>query len=511
MRAAIYSRKSIITGKGESLENQVQMCKEHGKTIGVTEYLIYEDEGFSGGNTDRPQFKILMGDAKKKKFDVLICYRLDRVSRNTADFTALIDSLQKLNIGFVSIREQFDTSSPMGRAMMNIAAVFAQLERETIAERVRDNMLQLAKTGRWLGGNPPLGFKPVRTEINGKPASYLEPVNEELEVVKLVFKKYQELGSQYKVSKYLKEHNIAYRAWEVETIKRIITAPNYVAVDENVKKYCESYGITVIGEMNGNGIIPYNQKNGTNKFNPTTEWIYSVGQHKGIITSEEWLWCQKHRWKRRENATYNFGSTSNRYSFLTGMLKCAKCGESMRVTYGPKRKDGSRPLYYSCKKHGAYGGCTTSNIRMDKLDTEVINYLSNLKAPDINVEFKKADKSNIKKVKKSIEKNDIAIQNLVKQMAGLTAEASTYVVKELESLSKENSVLKIKLLELERESSSKDLQELNSQIFLSQISNFRSNFEKCETLDDKRMLVRNIVEMILWDSDTKKLRYKLVQ
>ncbi|MDO7204481.1 recombinase family protein [Paraclostridium bifermentans] len=87
-----------------------------------------------------------------------MCYRLDRVLRNIADFSSLIEDLQKYNISFVSIREQFDTSTPMGRAMMFIASVFAQLERETIAERVRDNMLELAKSGRWLGGTAPLGF-----------------------------------------------------------------------------------------------------------------------------------------------------------------------------------------------------------------------------------------------------------------------------------------------------------------------------------------------------------------
>lgn len=150
--AAIYSRKSIFTGKGESIENQIQLCKEYGDRLGIKKYLIYEDEGFSGGNTNRPKFQQLIKDAENKKFDVLICYRLDRISRNVADFSSTLELLEKNNISFISISEQFDTATPMGRAMVYIASVFAQLERETIAERVRDNMLQLAKTGRWFGG-----------------------------------------------------------------------------------------------------------------------------------------------------------------------------------------------------------------------------------------------------------------------------------------------------------------------------------------------------------------------
>ena len=161
MKAAIYSRKSIFTGKGESIENQIELCREYmskNYSDQKIEFLTYEDEGFSGGNINRPNFKKLLVDAKFKKFDALVCYRLDRISRNVADFSNTLELLQKNNISFISIREQFDTSTPMGKAMVYISSVFAQLERDTIAERVRDNMLQLSKTGRWLGGQEPYGF-----------------------------------------------------------------------------------------------------------------------------------------------------------------------------------------------------------------------------------------------------------------------------------------------------------------------------------------------------------------
>ena len=162
MIAAIYSRKSKYSTAGDSIDNQIQLCKEYAqnqlKDKNITDFIIYEDEGFTGGNINRPEYKKMMLDAKNKKFDILICYRLDRVSRSVSDFSSTLDNLQKNDIDFVSIREQFDTSSPMGRAMIYIASVFAQLERETIAERIRDNMYELAKTGRWLGGTPPYGF-----------------------------------------------------------------------------------------------------------------------------------------------------------------------------------------------------------------------------------------------------------------------------------------------------------------------------------------------------------------
>ena len=171
----IYSRKSKYTGKGESIENQVEMCKDylfsHVKDIDEKDIVVYEDEGFSAKNLERPMFKRMMADSKKEKVEYIVCYRLDRISRNVSDFSSLITDLNDRNISFVSIKEQFDTSTPMGRAMMYIASVFAQLERETIAERIRDNMLMLAKTGRWLGGTSPTGYKSEKVEqivVDGK-------------------------------------------------------------------------------------------------------------------------------------------------------------------------------------------------------------------------------------------------------------------------------------------------------------------------------------------------------
>ena len=128
------------------------MCKQyiHSKFSDVSDadITVYEDEGFSAKNTDRPQFQQMLRDIKLKKPDFVVCYRLDRISRNVSDFSSLIEDLNDRSISFICIKEEFDTSKPMGKAMMYIASVFAQLERETIAERVRDNMLMLARTGR---------------------------------------------------------------------------------------------------------------------------------------------------------------------------------------------------------------------------------------------------------------------------------------------------------------------------------------------------------------------------
>lgn len=125
---------------------------------------IYDDEGFSAKTSNRPSFQKMMADAKTKKFDIIICTRLDRISRNVADFSSLIDELNDINIGFISIKEQFDTTTPMGRAMMYIASVFAQLERETIAERVADALEFRAQQGKTTATGV-LGYDRVGNEL----------------------------------------------------------------------------------------------------------------------------------------------------------------------------------------------------------------------------------------------------------------------------------------------------------------------------------------------------------
>ena len=203
-KIAIYSRKSRFTGKGESIGNQIELCKSYVAGMFGEKYAeeceIFEDEGFSGGNLKRPDFQKMMEQVRRRRFRAIVVYRLDRISRNISDFTGLIDELTKLDVSFISIREQFDTGTPMGRAMMFIISVFSQLERETIAERIRDNMQELAKTGRWLGGNTPTGYgseSVSAVSVDGKMRKVckLRLITEEAEIVRMIFDLYTQFNS----------------------------------------------------------------------------------------------------------------------------------------------------------------------------------------------------------------------------------------------------------------------------------------------------------------------------
>ena len=128
---AIYARQSIDKADSISIDSQIEFCRFECKN---QPHTIYADKGYSGKNTDRPEFQRMMADIRNGKIHRIVCYKLDRCSRSVLDFTTLMEELQKYDVAFVSCTEKFDTGSPIGRAMLNICIVFAQLERETIQQ-----------------------------------------------------------------------------------------------------------------------------------------------------------------------------------------------------------------------------------------------------------------------------------------------------------------------------------------------------------------------------------------
>lgn len=302
---AIYSRKSRQTDKGESIETQINLCKDYINRVFPNEeintILYNEGEGFSGGDSERKKFNELFKDAKNKKYNVLICYRLDRLARNVADFSDLIEELNDNNISFISVKEQFDTTTPMGRAMMYIASVFAQLEREIGAERIKDNMRELAKSGRWLGGTTPTGYESVgfellnvkeinennETQIKTKKAYMLKEITEEMIVIKIIFQKFLELKSLTALETFTINNNLKTKNKKDFTrfsLKSILINPVYAISDMDMFEYFLENNIEVFSrkeDFDGiHGIMAYNKtlqiKHKSNKRNDMTEWIIAV-------------------------------------------------------------------------------------------------------------------------------------------------------------------------------------------------------------------------------------------
>lgn len=515
--AAIYSRKSKFTGKGESIINQIELCKRECNHLSIEKFIIYEDEGFSGKNIKRPQFQKMLMDAQEKKFQVLICYRLDRISRNIADFTTLINKLDCLHISFISVNEQFDTSTPMGRAMMYIASVFAQLERETIGERVRDNMLELAKSGRWLGGQTPLGYESEKLsyldfEFKEKTMYTLSPIKKELNVVKIIYDKYLQYKSINQVFIFIYKKSIKTKNgvdFNKKRIQLILRNPLYVRANEDVMNYLKVTGMNVMGKANNkHGILTYNKSKGARIKRDVTEWIAAISTHEGIIDASTWLKTQKIL-DMNKNKAPRLGTSSA--ALFTGTLKCSKCGKSMIVKHGHISAQTNKKIqYYVCSTKDYSKGirCNNPNIRVDELEKVVIDNLKNIsinknilleELNKLKIEITKSNLmlSEIDNLPEQINTKQAQMDILVNQLS-LDNEISKYIRPQISKLGSEIENLNIKYDILKSASYKNNNNESKTNKFLYSINDFSSLMNNLD-FNNKRLLFNNLVSSISWD------------
>ena len=526
IRAAIYVRKSKMTEKGESINNQIELCKNYFSNLHLDddiEFIIYRDEGFSGGNINRPEFQKLIKDIKKRRFNYLVCYKLDRISRNVADFTSTLKILEENNVEFISITEQFDTTSVMGRAMINISATFAQMERETIAERIRDNMLELSKTGRWLGGTSPLGFKstPIIYESNGhkKKMYSLEVVEEEIEIVKLIYDMYIEHKSCSPIARYLCSNSIKGKNggdFSRNTVLQIITNPVYCTADKKAFDYFKSKGANISGNPDSNnGIMAYNKRKNGKKDNPMDEWIISTGRHLGVISSTKWIQCQQILEYIRKKPS-NKSGTGNKF-LLSGLLKCGICNSSMCSWSRNNPKNNKYERYYRCElKNRASNRCSCKMLNADKAEIFVIDLLKNLDIKYI-YNIKKSSSinaANIDKEKnilnKNLTENNKIISGLIKKLALLDdIDVIITIQDEIKKLKNDNEIIEKSLNDLSIKSFVIENETENKKAFIESLNLFKRTIDYIDDIEIKRNMIKNLVEHFTYDSNTNQIKFKI--
>src|SRR3984885_884903 len=194
VRCAIYTRVSTDHGLDQefnSLDAQYDAASAYIKSQAHAGWTLirsrYDDGGYSGGSTDRPDLQRLLDDIRARKLDVIVVYKVDRLTRSLADFAKLIELFDAHAVSFVSVTQSFNTTTSMGRLTLNILLSFAQFEREVIGERVRDKIAACKRKGIWVGGPVPLGYAAV--------AKTLAVVPDEAETVRMIFARYLMLGS----------------------------------------------------------------------------------------------------------------------------------------------------------------------------------------------------------------------------------------------------------------------------------------------------------------------------
>ncbi len=527
---AVYSRKSKFTGKGESIGNQIELCKEyvrvHDGDAAADSIIVYEDEGFSGGNLNRPAFQKMMEAAKQRKFKAIIVYRLDRISRNVSDFSGLIEELARLDIAFISIKEQFDTSTPMGRAMMYIASVFSQLERETIAERIRDNMHELAKTGRWLGGMTPTGYasesvKSITIEGKQRKACRLKLIPEEAAVIQTIYDLYVETDSLTLTEAALMKQGMKTKNNKYFTrfsIKAILQNPVYMIADEDAYHFFIQHGADLFSEKdafdNKHGIMAYNrtdqEKGRAAKYLPPSEWIVSVGRHPGLIPGKVWVRIQD---SLERNKSKSFRKPRSNEALLTGLLFCS-CGERMYPKMSRRKTADDKVVYtYVCKmkERSQRSVCSGKNVNGNTLDAAVVEQIKML-SEDKDTFIAKLEQSRgfytgspgnceqrlfrMQTEKTEMEKK---INSLVDSLADMgDSPARAHVIKRMEQMNEEYQSLERRMEELEKANLQQALDDREFDLLYQLIAIFENCMDEM-TVEEKRAAIRVLVQKVVWD------------
>lgn len=206
-RCAIYTRKSSEEGLEQefnSLHAQREACEAYAASQKSEGWVLlrgqYDDGGFSGGTLERPGLKALIADIEEGLVDVVVVYKIDRLSRSLADFAKLVEVFDRNDVTFVSVTQSFNTTTSMGRLTLNILLSFAQFEREVTAERIRDKIAASRKRGMWMGGWAPLGYDVKDRKLVANPA--------EAKRVRMIFERFVEIGSATLLAKALREESV---------------------------------------------------------------------------------------------------------------------------------------------------------------------------------------------------------------------------------------------------------------------------------------------------------------
>ena len=309
-KVAIYVRVSTTNQaeEGYSIDEQKDKLISYCDIKDWNIYEIYTDGGFSGSNTERPALEQLIRDAERKKFDTVLVYKLDRLSRSQKDTLFLIEDIFiKNGIEFLSLQENFDTSTPFGKAMIGLLSVFAQLEREQIKERMQLGKLGRAKAGKsmmWARTSYGYDYQKEIGSLTINPAQSL--------VVKYIFERYLAGRSITKLRDDLNERYPKEISWNYRAVRGILSNPVYCG---------------------------YNQYKGQT----------FQGSHKAIISLEDFEQTQRELARRQQTAK----ELSNPRPFqakymLSGLTQCGYCHAPLKLILGRKRKDGTRTKRYEC-------------------------------------------------------------------------------------------------------------------------------------------------------------------
>ncbi|MDM0506267.1 recombinase family protein [Clostridium perfringens] len=489
---AIYCRVSTEeqSENGYSIDEQERLLEEWCKKMGYVIYKCYSDRGISGKNIkDRPALKELLSDAKAGKFDMVISWKINRVSRKLEDVLKIVNILEKNNITFKSYSEPFETDTPAGRMQFQMMALIGEFERGTIAQNVKMGMIAKAKSGSWCGGRV-LGYDLVPNnspEEEKKGKNKLEINEKEAEIVRFIFNEYSK-GKGYKAITN-KMNKLGYKTkkgnnFSVGSIRDILTNPVY------------------IGEIRYNVRQNWSEKRRRN-INPNP--IRVKGKHEAIIDRELWdkvqliLESKKGKPSRIYDGEYP----------LTGILRCPKCGAGMVISRTTNTlADGTkkRIAYYCCGnwKNKGTSVCNSNTIRVDKANEYVFKKIEELVSNEAMIKavvknINKERKDKVKPAKRLLGDIDKELEKLDKRKRKIFEAYEDDILTKDEFQTRKNELNeKIRILEEEKKPLLNTIsEEVSEEIPYEFIKDILMNFSKVLNSSVSREQQKKLLHMII--------------
>lgn len=449
---AIYGRQSVDRADSISIESQIEYCQY--ETRGGT-YKVFQDKGYSGKNTDRPQFQVMMDAIRRREVNRVIVYKLDRISRSILDFATMMAEFQEYGVEFVSCTEKFDTSTPMGRAMLNICIVFAQLERETIQMRVEDAYISRSRRGFYMGGRIPYGYRLEPYTIDGKMTSryVLEP--EEARIVKLIFSMYAEPQTSYgDIVRYLVENGIKNTrtkdgVWDRCRIADMIKNPIYVKADLDIYRFYKDQRSILHNSPDDyigfNGCYLYSDKEAGRKSIHLEGQHVVLAPHEGIVPSSIWLKARVKCLNNKQIAK----PMKARSSWLVGKVKCGKCGYALTATSCKLKTKMLR--YFVCSHRAQTRSCEgVGGIKLEEFESfilsEMIEHLKEFEV--LSDTHRQSENPKIIELNVKVEQLSTEIEKLLDKLANADGVLLDYINKRVGELDAQISAYRQQIGEL---------------------------------------------------------------
>lgn len=366
MRVALYTRVSTEdqAREGFSLEVQKNFLVQYAKSFNWEIFCsiqgkeIYEDDGYSGYIMDRPAFQRLLLDARNKKFDLLVVYKQDRLSRKLKDLLSILEELDSLKIGFKSATEPFDTTSSAGKFSLQMLGSCAEFERNRLIERVFPGMIEGVKKGHWQGARyAPYGY------THNKESKKLEANPAEAKIVKEIFSLYRTGKSTAQIAAHYYELGIPSRQggrFYTKFISDVLKNKVYLGTLIWNKKHYDTKEKTRSGEGKGYKYV----KNDPSKI------IETPNAHEAIIAQQEFDEVQRLLQRNRTNSVTRF---RNNIYHLSGVLKCNECGRNYRghMSVTSHRTGEKRAWYHCSSKEQYYTKCSNRCVTADSINKQV--------------------------------------------------------------------------------------------------------------------------------------------